>query len=341
MYYLFHFDTLNRMELKKVLLRDFTSLRIGGESTMVVVKSEKALEEAISRAKANKVRIHILGEGTNTYFGEKIKNTLILKNEIRGMMLQNTILTSYAGETWDDVVKYAIKNNLWGIENLSYIPGSAGAAPIQNIGAYGTELKDTLISVRVYDTKKEKFLVLKNNECHLGYRDSLFKRSPGRYIVISITIKLSKKKKPILRYKPLDSLLENKNVTLREIRNLVIKTRKKKLQDYTQYPNTGSFFKNVIVSSKKASDLKKKFPSILCIKQEGGYKIPTAWLIEHVAKMKGARDGSVGTWPIQPLVLVNYGKATSKELNTFAEKIVKKIKKETGIKLEREVNFVE
>lgn len=341
------------MEIKKVLLKNYSSLRIGGEADMVVVKNEEELVEAVMHAASKGRRVHILGEGTNTYFGEKLENLLVIKNEIKGIFLKilddQTIrqsdvsfeLTAGAGENWDDVVKYTVENNLWGIENLSYIPGTVGASPVQNIGAYGMELQDALVSVRAYDIEKKEFIELRNEECQFGYRDSIFKNNVGRYCVISVTLKLSKEPRPVLIYKPLDTLSGNSNITLQEIRDIVIKTRKEKLPDYTLYPNTGSFFKNAFITKEKGDELIKNYTTVPLHDVVGGYKVSTAWLIEHVAQMKGVRVGDVGTWPIQPLVLVNYGDVTTKELHIFAATIIKKIEEKTGITIEREVNCIE
>jgi UDP-N-acetylmuramate dehydrogenase len=357
------------MEIKKLSLKSLTSFRIGGIANVVIVKSEEELLEAVEYAKSKILIIHILGEGTNSVFGENLERFLIIKNEIMGKSLvvsrqplegTETIesltpsaysLTAGSGESWDDIVKLSVEKNLWGIENLSYIPGTVGASPVQNIGAYGTELKDTLVSVRAFDIQKNNFVTLTNEECKFGYRDSIFKHKIKRYIITAITLNLSVTAKPILTYKPLDSLLNQDptspegfaghgNLTPKDVRELVIKTRTQKLPDYNLYPNAGSFFKNPTVGNLQGLALQEKYPDIPMIKLEDGYKIPSAWLIEHIAKMKGDRIGNIGTWPTQPLVLVNYGGATLEELEEFSLMIIEKIKNEIGVTLEREVNFI-
>lgn len=332
-------------EIKKVLMKNYSSLRIGGEGDMIVIESEENLREAYSYAKARNIRVSVLGAGTNSFFKEKIQNLLFLKMEIKGIEVKesdnNVLLTASAGETWDDIVDYAVNKGWWGLENLSYIPGTIGASPVQNIGAYGVELKDVLFSVRAYDTTLDDFIEILNNECNFGYRNSIFKEEKGRYVIVSVTLKLSKKANPVLTYKPLDVLIGKENVTLEEIRNLVIKTRKEKLPDYVAYPNAGSFFKNPIVNKSKVESLKVMYPNIPLHEVESGYKIPAAWLIEHVAKMKAVRVGDVGTWPNQPLVIINYENAKYEDLILFSGIIVKKIEQATDIVLEREVNFVE
>lgn len=333
-------------------MKEYSSLRIGGETNMVVVRSEEGLVEALTYARAEGSRIHILGEGTNTYFGDNLTNLLILKMEIMGVEIKTldgqTIrqsdsffyVTAGAGERWDDVVLLSVKKELWGLENLSLIPGTVGASPIQNIGAYGVELKDILVSVRVYDTRTESFIELLNQDCEFGYRDSVFKQEPGRYIVVAVTLKLSSMATPVLSYKPLDALAHKENLTVVEVRDLVIVTRQVKLPSWKEYPNAGSFFKNALISEKKGEALRGIYSDIPLYETSVGYKVPTAWLVEHIAQMKGVRVGNIGTWPNQPLVIVNYGESTSADLAFFAETICKKIMEKVDIVLESEVNFV-
>lgn len=333
------------MEIKDVSLKDYSSLRIGGEGKLVVIKNEEELMEAVNYAAAEGRRIHILGEGTNTYFAEYLENLLVLKIEIKGIetrsMVNGQWLIVGAGENWDDVVKYAIAHGLWGIENLSYIPGTVGAAPVQNIGAYGMELKDTLISLRAYDTEEKKFVQLSNKECHFAYRDSIFKHEKNRFIIVSITLQLTKEKLPVLTYKPLDLLAVRDDVTLEEIRDVVIHTRTLKLPDYNLHPNTGSFFKNPILTLEEGENLQMKYPEVKLMLYENRYKVSAAWLIDHIAEMKGTQVGDIGTWPAQPLVVVNYGNATAVVLNSFVAGIINKVKNRVGVLLEKEVNFIE
>lgn len=328
-------------------MRDYSSFRIGGVADMVTVTNEEELIKVIQDARTKGRRIHILGGGTNTYFGENLTNLLVIKINTQGITYekqeeesknQDTVLLRVAaGECWDNVVQFSVDKNLWGLENLSLIPGTAGAAPVQNIGAYGVELKDVFYSLRAYDIVEEKIVEFFVDDCQFGYRDSLFKQKKGRYVILSVTLKVSTKENPILTYKPLTELVEKKNITLREIRNIVVLTRKTKLPDYEEHPNAGSFFKNPIVTSKEGDGLRAKYPDMPFIEVTGGYKVLTAWLIEHIAVMKGVRVGGVGTWPNQPLVIVNYGGATANEIDSFTQNIQKIIQKKTGITLEQEV----
>ena len=332
------------MEIKKVSLKENSSLRIGGEGDLVVARSEGELIEAIMYAQRDMRTVHILGEGSNTYFGNDLSKYFFIKNEIKGISFEEkddeVILKIGAGEKWNDIVSFAVEKNLWGIENLALIPGTAGAAPVQNIGAYGVELKDVLISLSAYDTKTSNSVEINNEACCFGYRDSLFKQVKERYVISSITLRLLKTPKPVLTYKPLDTLAGKENIQVSDVRDLVVATRKAKLPDYKEYPNAGSFFKNPIVTKGEGAALLAQYPELPLITHLDGYKIPAAWLIEHIACMKGQRVGDLAVWPNQPLVIVNYGNATYEDLENFSGLIIEKIKEKTGIILEREVNAV-
>jgi UDP-N-acetylmuramate dehydrogenase len=350
---LFHFTytpthnsgSIRGMKRERVAMKERSSFRTGGMGEIVIVEDMKEIQEVVEEAAASGRRLHILGEGTNTIFGEDLVMYLFVKISILGISTEysgdDMLLTAHAGENWDNIVEYAVENNLSGIENLSYIPGSVGAAPVQNIGAYGMELKDSLESVYVFDTETMQYITLTKNECMFGYRDSIFKKNPRRYIIISITLRMKKTFDPVLTYKPLDALVGKEGVTLSMVRDEVIRIRTEKLPNYHEHPNCGSFFKNQVISLSKGDELRMHFPDIPLHRQGDGYKVPTAWLIEHVAEMKGVERGGIGTWPKQPLVLVNYGNASLHDVELFAEEILSKVKQGTGITIEREVNFVQ
>lgn len=332
------------MEIRTVSLKDYSGIRVGGEGDVVYVAALKELVEALLYARKETLKVHVIGEGTNTFFGTNISGILFIKMGIKGISYEekgNTFfITAYAGEAWDDIVAFSVHKNLWGIENLSCIPGSVGAAPVQNIGAYGIELSNTLVFVSAIDMQTFDIVEISKDACSFGYRDSLFKQYPDRYVIISITLALSLAPKPVLTYKPLDTLKEKQNITTQEVRNLVEVIRKSKLPDYHIFPNVGSFFKNPKVMKREGEVLRATFPEIPLIEVEGGYKIPAAWLIEHIAEAKGIRDGDIGTWPNQPLVIVNYGNASAEDLVIFSKGIVDVIRAKTGIVMEREVNYI-
>lgn len=325
-------------------LKNYSSLNIGGEGELIIVSTLALLIEIIMYARKEEVRLHILGEGTNTFFGNDLKGILFVKMAIKGISLEegddSVMVTASSGESWDSLVAFCVNKNLWGIENLSLIPGTVGAAPVQNIGAYGASLSDVLVSISALDTKTLNVVEISKEGCDFGYRDSLFKKNPGRYIILSVTLKLSKITSPQLSYKPLDTLLSDAQISLQTVRDLVITTRQAKLPDWRIYPNSGSFFKNPVVTYAEGETLRDAYSEIPLIKAKTGYKIPAAWLIEHVANMKGVRKGDVGTWETQPLVLVNYKEATADELDLFKQEIQDTIYKKTGILLEQEVNRI-
>jgi UDP-N-acetylmuramate dehydrogenase len=284
-----------------------------------------------------------LGEGTNTYFGNSLQSYLFIQIALRGMSLEErgdrVCIRASSGELFDTLVSFACKEGLWGIENLSGIPGTVGAGPVQNIGAYGEELKDVIEYVEALDLDTLHIVQIDKEACEFGYRDSLFKKGVRRYVITSVALILSKTRNPVLTYAPLTTLSED-TVTLTEIRELVLTTRASKLPEYRTIPNAGSFFKNPVVSVESFKKIEEKYPDIKKIEGKDGIKIPSAWLIEHVAKKKGVTVGNVGSWEKQPLVLVNYGGATSEELNAFAYEIIKSVQEETGITLEQEVRYV-
>jgi UDP-N-acetylmuramate dehydrogenase len=335
--------------LKEISLKENTSMKIGPTVKYLEVTDEVQLLEILKYAKAKKLKIHVLGEGTNSYFANNLKKYFFIKLNFSKDIISipdprgsgNALVTAKANVNWHELVMFTVNKNLWGLENLSLIPGSVGAAPVQNIGAYGVELKKTFVSAKVYDTVKNKIITLKNKDCKFSYRHSIFKTFKNRYIILSVTLKLSTKRNPILTYSPLKKL-DKKNVTVKEISDLVSKVRMEKLPDYKVFPNSGSFFKNPKISFTKLKKLRKKFSDLVFFKENNKYKIATAWFIEHVLKMKGVQVGNFGTAKTHALVIVNHhGKGEAKELNKFVKLVTKKMETETGLTLEQEVNFVE
>ena len=332
------------MEITSVSLKDYSSLRIGGEGRVCFVTTPEGIREAYLYAKENNLIAHILGDGTNTYFGADLSRFLFVKMNIKGVEFKDegdtVLVTARGGEVWDEVVQKSAEQNLWGIENLSLIPGTVGAAPVQNIGAYGVELKDVFVALEAFDTETLQMVVMEGDVCEFGYRDSVFKRNPRRYIITQVTLRLQKSPHPVLTYKPLDSLTGVEDLTPAMVRDTVIKTRKAKLPDWKEVANNGSFFKNPIVTASAARELEVKFPGIVLHATDEGYKVPAAWLIDNIAQMKGERVGDVGTWPNQPLVIINHGGATADDIDAFALTIRTKVEQATGIVLEQEVNRV-
>jgi UDP-N-acetylmuramate dehydrogenase len=285
---------------------------------------------------------------------------VVIKNEIRGSEwgAENqfpkekdaVLVTVGAGESWDALVAESVRRGLWGIENLSGIPGTVGAAPIQNIGAYGVELQDVLQWVEALDAKTGKLRCLSNRECFFGYRDSIFKTPKGKDLIITrVALRLSKNGKPHLEYKDLrekfpipNSQFPIQNLTPTDIRKAVLEIRSRKFPDLREYGTAGSFFKNPIISQRQFDTLKKRYPDLpgfeLRMKDEGlRMKIPLAWILDHICGLKGFKKGAVTLFERQPIVLTAMPGATAEEIKKFAEEVIRRVHAKTGIAVEYEV----
>jgi UDP-N-acetylmuramate dehydrogenase len=290
----------------------------------------------------------ILGGGSNVLFTTDF-NGLIIKNNLKGIKVisedtKKVIVKAFAGEVWDDLVKFCVENEYYGIENLSHIPGTVGAAPIQNIGAYGTEISDLIKEVEYFDIFEKIIKIIDNSGCLFGYRNSIFKNElKNKILITAITIKLSKKKIFNLNYRVLAEEFKTANpdnLNIKLLRDKIIEIRDSKLPLTDQFGNAGSFFKNPEITKSEFKELHLKYPDIIFFEtEENKMKIPAGWLIEN-AGLKGYRTGDVGTFPKQALVIVNYGNATGGEVIKFAEMIIGKIKKIYGINLIPEVNII-
>lgn len=335
---------------KKKSLKEFTTFRIGGEARFFcIVKNEDELIEAINFSKKSKLPFFVLGGGSNILVADEGFHGLVIKMEFMGVEYKEsgdtTLVTAGAGENWDKFVAETVEKGLFGLENLSYIPGTVGASPVQNIGAYGSEVKDTIQSVHVLDVKKDEYVDLKNSECKFSYRNSLFKEDPRRYIVLSVTFALKNKKGRLnTDYKDVKEYFDFKKIkepTLKQVRNAVVEIRQRKLPDIKELGTAGSFFKNVIVPTTKAHELLKKYPEmILHPVTDKKVKIPVAWILDHVCGFRGVKKGNVGTFRNQALVLVNFGDATATEIIALAQKMVDEVYVKTGIEIEPEVEYV-
>ncbi|HYM95056.1 MAG TPA: UDP-N-acetylmuramate dehydrogenase [Chitinophagaceae bacterium] len=296
----------------------------------------------------------ILGGGSNILF-TKNYNGLVLKNEISGIeeLYEDTeyvYVKVGAGENWHQLVLHCINNNWAGVENLSLIPGCVGAAPIQNIGAYGIELRDVFLSLEAFHLYEKKMLTFTMGDCGFGYRDSVFKtKFKNQFAILNVTLKL--RKHPIFHtsYGAIEQELEKMNIkelSIRAISQAVINIRSAKLPDPAQIGNAGSFFKNPLVSKVKYENLKSRFPNIPGYENiNGSVKLAAGWLIENcgpneTVSWKGFRRGDAGCHIKQSLVLVNYGNASGKEIYALSLEIWHSIKEKFGIELEREVNIV-
>lgn len=321
------------IDVKAKYFFEFTEL----EDLQVFLNSNKSLKEE---------RILVIGEGSNLLFLDYFDGLVIYPN-VPGIKSvwedrQYEWLEVGCGEIWDELVQYAVINGLSGIENLSFIPGKVGAAPVQNIGAYGQEAGNLVEKVKAYDLEKRCIVEFSATECNFCYRDSIFKRKlKNRVIVTSVIFKLDKFPEFKLNYGNLKEKVEEKGaITLQNIRDAVVEIRSSKLPEVTELGSAGSFFKNPVVDLSVAQNLKTKFETIPVYPVgDKKAKLAAGWLIEQ-SGWKGRRIGDAGVHEKQALVLVNYGNATGKDIFELSEQIKKSVIEKFGINLEREVNVI-
>lgn len=291
----------------------------------------------------------ILGGGSNMLLTKDI-NALVIHIAMKGIQVveqdeRYVEVKAMAGENWHDLVLWCLDRDYGGLENLSLIPGQVGTAPIQNIGAYGIELKDVLVSCEAMEVKTGELLAFDAQDCQFGYRDSLFKQGgKDKYIISSVTLRLSRKDHRLhTGYGAIEDELRKRGIvypTIRDISDVVIAIRSQKLPDPKELGNSGSFFKNPVVPKKRFDKLQKQHPEIPFYELDGElFKIPAAWLIEQCG-FKGKRFGDAGVHEKQALVLVNYGGASGKEILELAQKIQGEVKRSFGLELQPEVNII-
>lgn len=329
-------------------LRTYSTFTIGGIAHKVFEIREKGESIKIHdyAMYINKPLV-IIGEGSNSIFGDTTNKYIIGLMRIMGIEILEqkediVLIKAYGGEYWDSVVAWAVDHGLSGLEALSGIPGTAGSAPIQNIGAYGAELSHTFFEAEVFDRTKGIFTTLTHKECNFGYRDSIFKQNPHTYIILSITLKLSTKPAPIPKYKDVEEFfIQKQNPSTKEIRDAIIQIRKSKIPNYKTHPNCGSFFKNPIVTKQHLESLQKKYPTIPSFELPNEmYKVFTGWLIEQV-KYKEAETGTIVFNEKNKLVLINKNNGTFGDLQLVISRITKLVKEAYDITLEIEPNIFE
>ncbi|MDR2148911.1 MAG: UDP-N-acetylmuramate dehydrogenase [Tannerella sp.] len=312
-------------------------MEYSNEEELLKILHDEYFQECLS--------LHI-GEGSNLLFINDF-NGIILHSNIKGIDLvgetaDSVYLRIGAAEHWDDVVAFAVSKGWGGIENLSHIPGEAGAAAVQNIGAYGVEIKDVIESVEAFNQLTFERKTFTNEDCRYGYRHSYFKETDhDPYIITRMTIRLHKNPDYQLNYGNLKDQLSGKEISLQAVREAVITIRKSKLPEIKELGNAGSFFMNPFVSLEHYERLKKQYPEMPHYAvDEKVVKIPAAWLIEQCG-FKGQREGAVGVYEKQALIIVNHGDATGEDIARFAEKIQKSILEKFHIELTPEVRYVE
>jgi len=356
---------------ENIPLASYTTFKIGGNARFFCkVTNEDELIEAVKFAHEKGVAdtslsgaplpILVLGGGSNLLISDDGFPGLVIKNEIRGVTTELNIesvtsdsgfkfVSAGSGEVWDDIVAYIVDRGLWGIENLSAIPGTVGATPVQNIGAYGAEVSQAISSVRVLDTKdfdskSPKFVEFSNAECKFGYRDSIFKHEHGRYIISRVTYKLSKKGEVTMNYKDVRDYFNNKRIlkpTISEMRKAVVEIRASKLPDWTKWGTAGSFFKNPYISVAKFVELKVKYPTLPGFPElDGRVKVSLGWIFDKVCNARGLVIGNAGTYEKQALVLVAKPGAKAVDVKAVADELISRVKEKTGIVIEPEVEWV-
>lgn len=313
---------------------------------MITFRYEENAIHFLRQRRESDHEMFVIGGGSNLLFTSDFHGILI-HPEMEGITLEErkddiVIISAGAGVVWDKLVESTVSNGLGGLENLSLIPGSVGAAPVQNIGAYGVEVKDSIERVRAVSLEDGSVREFTNGECRFGYRSSVFKGElKGKYLITKVYFRLSRKPKLSLEYGSLkEEVSRLGSISLGNVRKIVINTRMSKLPDPLICGNAGSFFKNPVISGSFAEELRKKNPGLPVFKDSSGtIKIPAGWLIERCG-WKGKRIGDAGVHDKQALVLVNYGKATGKELLDLSEEIKQSVFENFGITLEREVEIL-
>ncbi|MAN26285.1 MULTISPECIES: UDP-N-acetylmuramate dehydrogenase [Mesonia] len=315
--------------------------------SFIEVGNEEELEKVLRKVYSSE--LFVLGGGSNCLFTKDFDGTVLHLN-IKGKEIVNetedeVFLKVNAGENWHQLVLFCVENNYGGIENLSLIPGNVGTSPIQNIGAYGVELKDVFVECEAIHIQTLEKKVFTKEDCQFGYRNSVFKNEvKGQYIITSVTFQLSKKNHQLKTdYGAILNELDKKGIskpTIKDVSDVIISIRERKLPNPKEIGNSGSFFKNPIISISAFEKLQEKYPEIPSYKiSEAEVKVPAGWLIDQ-AGFKGYRNGDAGVHKNQALVLVNYGNATGEEIFELAEFIQEKIKKKFEVDLEMEVNII-
>ncbi len=329
------------------LLKNHNTFHIQATAeAFVEVDSVRVLKDIL---KDNKRPVQILGGGSNILFTKEYYNALFIKNGIKGIKIVEDDATSVvleigSGEGWHDLVIWAVEHDFGGIENLSLIPGTVGASPIQNIGAYGVELKDVFMKLEAFNLQTLDIQYFTNEKCQFGYRDSVFKKeAKGQFFITKVHLKLTKSPHTIsTQYGDISKILQDKNIekpTIKDMSEAVIQIRQSKLPDPSVLGNAGSFFKNPEIPIVQFQALQEVFPNIVGYNTEGGVKIAAGWLIEQ-SGWKGKRVGDVGVHERQALVLVNYGAGEGNEIKALSEQIQASVKEKFGIDLMAEVNIL-
>ncbi|MGL1888991.1 MAG: UDP-N-acetylmuramate dehydrogenase [Reichenbachiella sp.] len=329
-------------------LKEFNTFGIDQKTKLFVeINSIEELKESLKWASDHDEKVFMLGGGSNILLTGDM-DCLVVKNNIKGLVLlsendQVVELKVGGGEVWHEMVLYCVNQGWAGVENMSLIPGSVGAAPIQNIGAYGVELKDVFVSLEALNKETGELEVFEKDQCVFGYRSSVFKTNlKGQHVITSVTIQLNKSIEVNTSYGAINEVLTEKAIkhpSIKDVSDAVIAIRSSKLPDPAEIGNSGSFFKNPVVASSIYDELKEKYNAPGYVVSEQEVKVPAGWLIEQ-AGWKGKRIGDIGVHKKQALVLVNYGGGTGQQLLSLAKDIQASVNEKFGVVIEPEVNIL-
>ena len=332
--------------MTNISLKQYTTMKLGGEARyMATADSPGDVVSLYRNARKENLPIFVLGGGSNVITHDEVFEGIVLLNKIKGFEVisetdETTDVKIGAGEVWDSVGEKAIGLGLQGIESMSGISGTAGAAPVQNVGAYGQEIADTLISLEAYDSKTDTIVTISADECDFSYRNSIFRdKEKGRYCILNITLRLNKAEPKPPYYASLQKYIDEndiREVNLSVIRVAVLNIRSEKLPDPAELPSAGSFFKNALVEKWKLEELQKEYSDIPnYAMSDGRYKIPTGWLIDK-AGLRGYRSHGMRVYEKNALVLVNDSATGYDDLAAIREEIVQIVFDKFGIKIEQE-----
>ncbi|HEX6416186.1 MAG TPA: UDP-N-acetylmuramate dehydrogenase [Candidatus Saccharimonadales bacterium] len=327
-------------------LKNYTTMQLGGKARfMTDVHNVDEVAAVCRNARSQQLPIFILGGGSNVIVHDEGFDGIVIRNRIMGFNVESeqngrATIKIGAGENWDEVVRRTVEMNLSGIEAMSAIPGTAGAAPVQNVGAYGQEIAETLVSVETYDIETDRMVVLQNADCGFSYRHSIFRgEAAGRYVITAVTLELYKTPPQPPFYKAVQDYFDANNITMftpQIVRDAVTAIRTDKLPDPKLLPNTGSFFKNAIVEDWQLADLKKDYPDIPTYDMpDGRFKVPTGWLIEQTG-LKGQTLHGMRVHDKNALVLINESATSYADLAAAREEIMGAVRDKFRIAIEQE-----
>lgn len=332
---------------ERVSLKPFNTFGIDVKARyLALAHDDDEIRQALALAAQRQLPVLVVGGGSNLLLTRDV-DALVLHMASRGRRIlsddgERVVIEAEAGEPWHSFVQWSLAQGLCGLENLSLIPGTVGAAPMQNVGAYGVEIKDVFAGLTALDRETGQLRDFTLNECAFAYRDSVFKRNPGRWLILRVRFVLSRTLRAHLDYGPVRQRLQEQGVqevTAQAISDAICSIRREKLPDPAELGNAGSFFKNPVVSVQLAESIRARYPSLVAYPQsEGQVKLAAGWLIEQ-AGWKGYREGDAGVHRLQSLVLVNYGQASGAQLHALAQRIQADILERFGVELEMEPNL--